>query len=140
MHQRAKPGPVVPRLHIVPAERLSSGFLTLRGLGSDQTLDFLYMLLYTSAMGRRYSIAEARAHLPSIVDEVEAGPPVEITRRGKPVAVVLSPDQYESLIQQRASFADAYRIFRTKYDVDRFGLEGEFADLRDRDPGRKVDI
>ena len=91
-------------------------------------------------MGRRYSIAEARANLPSIVDEVEAGPPVEITRRGKPVAVVLSPNHYESLVHRHVSFSEAYRLFSDKYAIDEFGLEGEFEALRERSDGRKVEI
>ena len=32
------------------------------------------------------SLAEAKAHLSEIVDRVEAGDSIEITRRGKPVA------------------------------------------------------
>jgi len=97
--------------------------------------------MYIQAMSRRYSIAEARAHLPSIVDEVEVGPPVEITRRGKPVAVVLSSAQYESLTLQRSSFADAYRLFRNKFDLAELDLEADFgASLRDRGSGRKVEL
>ena len=41
-------------------------------------------------MAKRYSIAEARSNLPTIVDQVEAGQEIELTRRGKAVAVVLS--------------------------------------------------
>jgi prevent-host-death family protein len=32
------------------------------------------------------SLADAKAHLSELVDRVEAGDPIEITRRGKPVA------------------------------------------------------
>jgi prevent-host-death family protein len=35
---------------------------------------------------RSISLAEAKAHLSEIIDCVEAGEPIEITRRGKPVA------------------------------------------------------
>jgi prevent-host-death family protein len=35
------------------------------------------------------SIAEAKAHLSEIVDRVANGEPVEITRRGKPVARIV---------------------------------------------------
>ncbi len=37
---------------------------------------------------RRVSIAEAKAHLSELIDQVRAGEPVEITRRGKPVATL----------------------------------------------------
>jgi prevent-host-death family protein len=102
-------------------------------------LDVMYTQVYINAMSRRYSIAQARANLASIVDEVETGPPVEITRRGKPVAIVLSPTEYESLKMQRVSFADAFRAFREKFDPAELGVDTNFAAaLRDRDPGRKV--
>jgi prevent-host-death family protein len=35
---------------------------------------------------RSISLAEAKAHLSEVIDRVEAGEAVEITRRGKPVA------------------------------------------------------
>jgi len=92
-------------------------------------------------MSRSYSIAEARAQLPSIVDAVDVGPPIEITRRGKRVAIVLSPAQYESLRLQRSSFGDAYRSFREKFDLDELALdEGFAASLRDKGTGRKVEL
>ncbi|WP_016745257.1 type II toxin-antitoxin system Phd/YefM family antitoxin [Rhizorhabdus wittichii] len=34
----------------------------------------------------RISLAEAKAHLSELVDRVEAGDSIDITRRGKPVA------------------------------------------------------
>ncbi|PZS05391.1 MAG: hypothetical protein DLM70_06590 [Chloroflexi bacterium] len=36
--------------------------------------------------------SEARASLPAILDRIEAGAEVTITRHGRPVAVVVSPD------------------------------------------------
>jgi prevent-host-death family protein len=41
----------------------------------------------------RYSIAEAKAHLSEIIDRVEAGETVEITRRGKLVARLAPPER-----------------------------------------------
>ena len=46
-------------------------------------------------MAHRYSVAEARAHLPSILVQAEAGEAVELTRRGRPLAVVLSHEAFE---------------------------------------------
>ena len=48
-------------------------------------------------MSRIYSVADARAHLPEILDQVEAGGDVGLSRRGRLVAVVLSSDEYELL-------------------------------------------
>lgn len=37
---------------------------------------------------RRVSVAEAKAHLSALLDAVERGEELEITRRGKPIAKV----------------------------------------------------
>jgi prevent-host-death family protein len=90
-------------------------------------------------MPKSYSVADARAHLPDILDEVEAGREVRLTRRGRPVAVVLSAQQYETLRSQYSRFADAYRAFLARYSVQEIDLDDEFFDsLRDRGPGRRV--
>lgn len=52
------------------------------------------MYIYIKDMLRRYAIAEARAHLPRIVDQAEAGMDVELTRRGQPVAVLDSRQKF----------------------------------------------
>ena len=43
------------------------------------------------------SIAQARNSLTRLIHEAENGEPVHITRRGKPVAVLVSRDEYERL-------------------------------------------
>ncbi|MEO5335668.1 MAG: type II toxin-antitoxin system Phd/YefM family antitoxin [Magnetospirillum sp. WYHS-4] len=43
------------------------------------------------------SIAEAKNHLPRLVQRAEAGEPVRITRRGRRVAVLLSEREFERL-------------------------------------------
>jgi antitoxin Phd len=57
---------------------------------------------------KQYSIAEARDRLPALVHEVEENGPVELTRRGKPVAVVLSMQEYERLQPRRVGFWENY--------------------------------
>lgn len=87
------------------------------------------------------SIAEARANLPTIVDEVEAGEEIELTRRGKPVAVVLSRREYDRIKAERLGFGDAYRQFRQRFELSEVGAErGFFDSLRDPGEGRKVDL
>ena len=49
------------------------------------------------SVSKRYSIAEARSNLPSIVDQAEAGHEIELTRRGKPVAVLVSLRELQRL-------------------------------------------
>jgi prevent-host-death family protein len=95
--------------------------------------------MYTTRMPRSYSVADARAHLPAILDQVEAGGEVRLTRRGEPVAVVLSARQYEALRGGIATFADAYKEFRGRHSIEDMGVDtGFFESLRDPSPGRKV--
>jgi prevent-host-death family protein len=90
-------------------------------------------------MPKSYSVAEARAHLPEILDDVESGKEVRLTRRGRPVAVVLSPQVYEALRSERSNFGSAYRTFISRHKPETIALEADFFDsIRDREPGRRV--
>jgi prevent-host-death family protein len=92
-------------------------------------------------MPRRYSIAEARSRLPRLVDEAESGGEVELTRRGEPVAVLVSVREFERLQGRRPHFSDAYRTFLERYSLDEIGVEDGFAvSTRDRTPGRTVSL
>lgn len=95
----------------------------------------------SSAPGsRQYSIAQARNSLPALVHEAEEGTPVELTRRGKPVAVLLSSDEYQRLASGRIDFWSAYARFRESADLDGLDLDPSlFEDIRDRSPGRDVE-
>lgn len=79
---------------------------------------------------RAISLADAKAHLSELVDRVEAGEPVEITRRGKPVArltavaaprkridIALLRSLTAEMPQQSESAADFVRSMR---DGDRY--------------------
>lgn len=92
-------------------------------------------------MEQSYSIAAARANLPTLIDQVEAGVAVELTRRGKGVAVMISVVEYQRLRSKRTGFQDVYQKFLKKHSLAEVGLEKDFArKLRDRSPGRKVDL
>lgn len=102
-------------------------------------LEMMYMLMYIQGMPRRYTIAEARSRLPAIIDEAEAGADVELTRRGEPVAVVVSLREFERLRGKRRYFADAYREFLETHSLEEIAVEHDFANsTRDRTSGRKV--
>jgi prevent-host-death family protein len=97
--------------------------------------------MYIYGMSRRYSIAEARTRLPTIIDQAEAGQEIELTRRGKPVAVVVSARELERLRGGRAGFGEAYRSFLEKHALDEVGVEEDFAaSLRAKGPGRDVPL
>lgn len=47
---------------------------------------------YLLAVSKIMTVSEARAALPQILDWVDAGEEVTLTRHGKPVAVLVRPD------------------------------------------------
>jgi prevent-host-death family protein len=99
----------------------------------------MYILMYTRKVAKTYSVADARAHLPDILDAVEAGKEIQLTRRGRAVAVVLSPERYEALRRKQADFREAYRTFVGRYSLEEIGLEADFFEsVRDRESGRRV--
>jgi prevent-host-death family protein len=99
----------------------------------------MYIFMYTCDMPRRYSIADARSHLPRIVDEAEAGAEVELTRRGQPVAVVVSRRTFDRLRDTRTQFSEAYQRFLERFSLEEIGLdEAELRTTRDRTTGRPV--
>ncbi len=90
-------------------------------------------------MANSYSIAEARDKLARLVHEAEKGVSVEITRRGKAVAVLVSLGEYKKLRGENIGFWEAFENFRDKADLANIGIEPEvFEDLRDPTKGREV--
>lgn len=55
------------------------------------------------------NVSAARAELPKLIDAVERGDEVTLTRHGKPVAVLVRPDRLRSRRAERV-FADAAEI------------------------------
>lgn len=97
----------------------------------------MYIRMYIDGMSSKYSVAEARANLPKILDEVEQGHEVEVTRRGKAIAVVMSVREYERLSGSPRDFGAALDAHREAYGgVPRSTFEG----LRDKSPGRDVSL
>jgi prevent-host-death family protein len=100
----------------------------------------MYIWMYTYHMSQRYSIAEARSRLPNIVDQAEAGVEIELTRRGQPVAVLVSRREFERLRGKRLHFSDAYRKFLARHPLEEIGEDDFAASTRDRKTGRKVSL
>jgi len=92
-------------------------------------------------MAKRYSIAEARAKLSTLIDEVANGAEVELTRRGEPVAWVISRMSYEQMHARGKGFGERYRRWLERYPREEIGdFDDVFKDLRDPSPGRDVDF
>jgi cellobiose PTS system EIIB component len=88
----------------------------------------------------QYSIEEVQAQLSDIVQTVEHGEAIEITRKGQQVAILLSIEEYKSLKKEKSGFGRALEEFRQKYDVEDADIDPDeiFRDVRDKSPGREV--
>ena len=99
------------------------------------------MAILEALVQRDYSIAGAKDHLTEAVRAAERGDTVTLTRRGTPVAVLLSIDRFRRLEGARPDFWEAAREIH-----DRARGEGvvfdrsDFDGLRDISPGRDVDV
>jgi len=92
-------------------------------------------------MSTTYSIAEARQNLAALVHELEKKDHIELTRRGEPVAVLVSMRTYQRLTSPKISFWDAYQNFRRAHPLKELDIEPEvFDDIRDRSVGRDVNL
>jgi prevent-host-death family protein len=60
-------------------------------------------------MDQHLSVSEARATLPAVLDAVERGEEITVTRHGKPVAVLVRPDRLRRRRAEEA-FASAREV------------------------------
>ena len=101
----------------------------------------MYISMYIDDMTRKYSVAEARSSLPAIIDQAESGLGIELTRRGKPVAMVISVREFERLRGDGAGFGAAYRRFLETHSLKEIGLDDDFfASGREKGRGREVSL
>ena len=85
---------------------------------------------------RSWQVQEARARLSSLIDEALAGRPQRISRRGKPVAVIISAADYDRLMAPRENLVEFFR----NSPLAEAMAEGEIDLERDRDPIRDVPL
>ena len=82
--------------------------------------------------------AERFSFTPSEIS-MTAGEEIEITRHGRPVAVLISIRELKRLRAERPRFADAYQRFLAEHSLSELDIDSDFFDgLRDRGAGRKV--
>jgi len=89
----------------------------------------------------KVSVAEARQNFARLIRRAQQGKTIEITRRGEPVAVLLSAAEYSAITGERSSFIDVMRQVRERLGVD--GLEigdEDFEGLREESPGRDISL
>jgi prevent-host-death family protein len=82
------------------------------------------------------TMSEARAAFAKVLTRAERGDPVQVTRGGKPVAVIVSLDQYREAEAEAGSPSRAFRAFMAT--LDRRALRGSdpWKGARDRSRGR----
>jgi len=86
-----------------------------------------------------YSIAETRNRFAEIVHDLKHTPQVKVTRRGRPVAILISVEEFEMLRGGNITFTSAYEAFRNTYDLSSAEIEPEvFENLRDPSLGREM--
>jgi prevent-host-death family protein len=88
------------------------------------------------------SIAEAKTQLTRLIYQAERGEAVHITRRGKPVAVLLSEDEYARLRQspEQRDFWDLITEMRADPAFEPVDWTDEKVDAwRDRQPAREFE-
>ena len=89
---------------------------------------------------RKVSVTQARDTLTRLIREVEDGETVHITRRGKPVAVLVSKDEYDRLEsgKPRQNFWQGIQDWRFQAGFDWPELTRDEVDgWRDRRPPRE---
>jgi antitoxin (DNA-binding transcriptional repressor) of toxin-antitoxin stability system len=80
------------------------------------------------------TVSEARAALPEVLNRVEGGEEITITRHGRPVAVVIRPDIMWSRSRAEAVMTDAAKLHdmlasaASGEDAEQGGLSEQYAE------------
>ena len=84
-------------------------------------------------------LGDARAGLAAVVDQAARGEPTIVTRRGKPVAVIVGHDEWQRLTGARPSLADLLLGFPAGGDLPRDrGSARDFLQGPDAEGGRRT--
>lgn len=90
---------------------------------------------------QQYSILEANHHLPTLIDKVERGESIELTKQGKAVAVLLSEREYQRLMINRPSPWEALQTFRQAVNIEQLEIDTDiFMTPRTTDQGREIEL
>jgi prevent-host-death family protein len=85
-----------------------------------------------------FTVSEAKNRLPAIIHDVEVGAAAQLTRHGKPVAVLVSITEYNKLKKRELSFWKALCVFRKTTESRNIFLDDLLPDsLRDKTEGRR---
>ena len=85
--------------------------------------------MYDSYM-KDMAVSEAREHLAEVIDSTQrTGEPVYLTRRGRPVAVVIDPIVFEKLLNDAEDALDRAELAMARDEDDYIPWEQVKADL-----------
>jgi len=81
----------------------------------------------------RLNASQARARLPELLDRVEAGEEVAVSRHGRPVAILVRPDalrvrRTDAATRRAAALSEALAAARRGGEPPTGGLSGERAE------------
>ena len=80
---------------------------------------------------KRVSVAEAKNQLPALIHAAD-GEPIEILRRGKPVAVLVSSAAFGRLQQRAEGSWAALERFRAAHALESLEAERVFGGVREK--------
>jgi len=87
---------------------------------------------------------DAKNRLSALVHDAESGAPVELTRHGKPVAVVVGRDSWDRLHEEQRVFGRLFDRFLQEWppsgEEQQSAEDNPFAGIRSRETGRDVDL
>jgi prevent-host-death family protein len=85
---------------------------------------------------------EARNNLPQVVNRAEAGEIIQVTRHGKPAAILIGQSLYEHLLASAGGIGarlEAWTLLCAE-SGNEDSMEATFEGLRSVGPGRPVDL
>jgi len=93
-------------------------------------------------MSQQYSIEQIAVNLNKIIQEVEQSEPVEITREGEQIAVIISTDEYKRLLHKSPGFWESLQQFRQEIMAEGIEIDPDevWQDVRDKSIGREVNL
>jgi len=81
-----------------------------------------------------WSLQDAKNRFSAVVDAALGGVPQQVTRRGRPVVVVIAADEYERLHQLQAAEAPSFADMLLAMPQDDGGFEHPSVRPRDLEP------
>lgn len=78
------------------------------------------------------AISTLKNHLPELVHQVEKGDDIQITRHGKPVAVIVSLERYNHAFSTGRGIYHASQLWRKQYPDNSGFSDIELQDIHER--------